>query len=543
MGAEFYKGVYGMHKYWGKKPFHLISAFIEKYSAPGDIVLDSFCGSGVTLIESLKLNRKPIGIDLNPLAVKLTTASVTKIDLQLLQTEFAAIKQDLEPLINSLYATTCETCGKTACQTHVIWSHESPTEVWYKCDWCKQKKQVRAGTICDKNLAENPPLDPLWIPNVTMFENRRINVKREQTVADLFTRRALVALSYILDRIKKIANPLVRETLALTFTGAVSQASKLVFVIRQRNKNSPLAKAETHRAQIGSWVVGYWVPEEHFEIHAWNCFENRFRRIVKGKEKINATFPAIINFFDNYDDLSTSPQGVIVWNGSATKLNLPDNSVDYVFIDPPHGNRILYLEMSLLWNAWLGLSTSCDWDNEIIVSEAKARNKTVAAYKALMKAALLEINRVLKPNSYFSLAFNSLNDETWLAMLNICIGTGFHVVDIQPLAYSATSVVQDNRPNALKTDFVITCKNNNDPALAKIAMNNNQAELLADLTTLLENNRRETYDIINNLFQASIYKGFIYGPSKIIAALTKKFSYSAGKWGIEPANANNSSYP
>ena len=27
-----YKGIYAMHKYWGKKPFNEISKFIEKYS-------------------------------------------------------------------------------------------------------------------------------------------------------------------------------------------------------------------------------------------------------------------------------------------------------------------------------------------------------------------------------------------------------------------------------------------------------------------------------------------------------------------------------
>ena len=45
-----YKGIYAMHKYWGKKPFNEISKFIEEYTVPGDVVLDSFCGSGVTLI-------------------------------------------------------------------------------------------------------------------------------------------------------------------------------------------------------------------------------------------------------------------------------------------------------------------------------------------------------------------------------------------------------------------------------------------------------------------------------------------------------------
>lgn len=50
-----YKGLYAMHKYWGKKPFNEISKFIEKYSESEDIVMDCFCGSGVTLIEAAKM--------------------------------------------------------------------------------------------------------------------------------------------------------------------------------------------------------------------------------------------------------------------------------------------------------------------------------------------------------------------------------------------------------------------------------------------------------------------------------------------------------
>ena len=45
-------------------------------------------------------------------------------------------------------------------------------------------------------------------------------------------------------------------------------------------------------------------------------------------------------------------------NGSATDIPIDDNSIDYVFIDPPHANRILYMEQSLMWNAWLGLDTN-----------------------------------------------------------------------------------------------------------------------------------------------------------------------------------------
>ena len=47
-----------MHKYWGKKPFNEISKFIEQYSEPEEVVMDCFCGSGVTLIEALKAGRR-----------------------------------------------------------------------------------------------------------------------------------------------------------------------------------------------------------------------------------------------------------------------------------------------------------------------------------------------------------------------------------------------------------------------------------------------------------------------------------------------------
>lgn len=75
--TEAYKGLYAMHKYWGKKPFEQINSFIEKYSQKDDVVLDCFCGSGVTLIETIKANRKAIGIDLNPIAIKLARASIS----------------------------------------------------------------------------------------------------------------------------------------------------------------------------------------------------------------------------------------------------------------------------------------------------------------------------------------------------------------------------------------------------------------------------------------------------------------------------------
>lgn len=502
-----YKGIYAMHKYWGKKPFNEISKFIDLYTELGETVLDSFCGSGVTLIEALKANRKCVGVDLNPIAIKLAKVSMTAVDIDEVNKTFREIKKKLQSKINSLYEI--DENGEKTLVTHTIWKNGEPIEVWYSTN--KSKKSIRTGTATDVEMACNPAIAPKWYPTATMYENSRINVSKGQTVADLFTPRALVGLSLILDGIKQISNENIRDIFEITLTGTLSQASNLVFVIRGRKKN----EGEAPKAEVGSWVIGYWVPEEHFEINVWNCFENRFKRIQKGINEVNGLF---LNRDEQYFD-----DNARLINGTATNLPLKNDSVDYVFIDPPHANRILYMEQSLMWNAWLQLDSNIDWDSEIIVSEAKQRReKNADNYKELLNQAFSEIQRVLKPERYFSMAFNCLDDKTWIDTLNLFIQHGFEISDIVPLEYSTTSVIQDNRKNALKTDFVLTFKNSNNMALAEIAFKNDESELEKKVALLLqEHPEYEVYNIMNALFEETIPQGYIYKVSHIVKVCVK----------------------
>lgn len=502
-----YKGIYAMHKYWGKKPFNEISKFIEQYTVEGDCVLDCFCGSGVTLIEALKSNRKCIGVDLNPIAIKLAKVSMKAVDLDDVKEAFDRIKHTLKNKIYSLYET--EENGEKALTTHTIWKDGKPIEVWYSTD--KEKKIIRDGRSLDIEMATYPKLKPKWYPTSMMFENSRINVKENQTVADLFTPRALVGLSLILDEIKKIEDEAIRDIFELTFTGTLSQASNLVFVIRRRQKNSK----NSSKAEVGSWVIGYWIPEEHFEINVWNCFENRYKRILKGEKEISDLFSLKpINYFE---------RNVTLINGSATNIPIKNDSIDYVFIDPPHANRILYMEQSLMWNAWLGLDENIDWENEIVVSEAKERKeKNTQNYTELLNDSFAEIRRVLKDNKYFSMAFNCLDDKTWIDTLNLFIKHGFRIHDIVPLEYSATSVIQDNRKNALKTDFVLTFKKSRIDNLKEIIFNTDSTELNAEIHEVIASHPDyEIYNIMNALFEKTIPLGYIYKVSSIVKACAK----------------------
>ena len=43
--------------------------FIEGLTDPGDVVLDPFLGSGTTVVEAMRLHRRAMGIDIDPLSL------------------------------------------------------------------------------------------------------------------------------------------------------------------------------------------------------------------------------------------------------------------------------------------------------------------------------------------------------------------------------------------------------------------------------------------------------------------------------------------
>ena len=59
---------YGVHPYFTRRPANVVRQYLERYSQPGDTVLDPFGGTGVTAIEAFLLGRHAIQNDLNPFA-------------------------------------------------------------------------------------------------------------------------------------------------------------------------------------------------------------------------------------------------------------------------------------------------------------------------------------------------------------------------------------------------------------------------------------------------------------------------------------------
>jgi hypothetical protein len=136
----------------------------------------------------------------------------------------------------------------------------------------------------------------------------------------------------------------------LVMTAAAGQMSQMVFAVTRRGKTKGTS---TGRIEVGSWVIGYWRPALHFEINVWNCFENRARRLLKSSSL--AASHAHVPTTPNLERLLEGQSNVHLVNEDARTVlsTIPDDSVSLVITDPPHGDRIPYLELSELWNAIL----------------------------------------------------------------------------------------------------------------------------------------------------------------------------------------------
>jgi hypothetical protein len=113
---------------------------------------------------------------------------------------------------------------------------------------------------------------PKALRPLRLFRNSRINSFGNMQWRDLFTGRALRNLELLRDAILEVSSARVRHALLIVLTASSGQMSKMVFAIEKRGKTS--GASGNGRVEVGSWVIGFWRPNLHFEINVWNCFDN-----------------------------------------------------------------------------------------------------------------------------------------------------------------------------------------------------------------------------------------------------------------------------
>lgn len=332
-----------------------------------------------------------------------------------------------------------------------------PVLVSYLCEeGCKPKRAERSHNDPDPKKCqyfetydlgkiaeiESKPI-PHWYPPHRMMnvesdtepwgDKWRAGTSSFRTVAELFTKRNLWALSAVLTGIPKSTD--LQDALLFAFTSILLKSSRMM----AHNSDS------IGRIQKGT----YYLPQI---IHDVNV--GRFMAEALGDLK------AGIN------EIGLQSANLLISTDTSTKIVIPSETVDYIFTDPPYAGNVQYGELNFVWEAWLELDTY--WHGqEIIVNET--RGITDVDWERMMHLAMEGCFRVLKPGRWISLCYHDTSEGTWQLIQDLMAHVGFIPEQTEISIYIDTATKTTNQyfaEKVTKRDLVINFRK---PRLEELA--------------------------------------------------------------------------
>ena len=552
--------VYTAHTYHTKVPHPAIMRYILHYTQPGDVVLDGFAGTGMTGVAAAacansgdsiaeRINgewQKQFGCaphwgarhavcgDLSPYATNIAYFYNTPVNPQALTREVERIKKEMEEECGWMYATNnslgkpvgrisfvvwsdvmvCPHCG----EEYVFWNqavdHEQQCMLdEFECPHChalqsKKTASTAMETYYDEALGktmdrvksvpvivvgkagkekiqrapDEHDMEVLkridetvvkeWFPSDMLPEGlktRDPKVKAIFHVHQFYTKRNLIALSKLYAKIEKSE---MAHALRFMFTGMINRSTKMNRV-----------HVNNYFKGGGGWNGGYlkgtlYVPNAPTETSVLEQIADKMSAAIRATEILAKVRPNV------------------QYVGSADALTLRDDSIDYIFIDPPFGANINYSELNSLPEPWLRVVTN----NGHEAIENKAQGKTAQTYRDTMTACFREYYRVLKPGKWMTVEFSSTSASVWNGIQNAMQSAGFVIVNVAALDKKQGSFNAVTTTTAVKQDLVITCFKPSDETVSRLRKHTDDGknvydfvdELLVHLPVHLQKERKTT---------------------------------------------------
>ncbi len=344
---------FGVHGYFTKQVWAVVRTYIETFTQRGDVVLDPFGGTGVTLVEALLIGRKAIHIDLNPLSLFIVKNLIEPIDIGDLNDAFQELGKE------------------------------------YKSKEPKTEEEVRIA------LKRYPYPHDIALPKNSDVDS----------IEKLFAPKQLAQMALLRHLIRKRKPGSIQDALMLMFSGLLNKVNLTYHSSAGRSEG---------RGDSGIFrYYRYRVAPSPANIDVMKYFQSRLKGVTAAKKEM-APFIK-----------SQTLNDAVVRQGTATDLrDIPNESVDYIYTDPPYGSHIPYLDLSVMWNAWLDLAvTDKDYENEAI--EGGERKKTKQDYSKLIAASIREMARTLKYDRWMSFVFAHQNPSYWHLIVDSAEKAGF----------------------------------------------------------------------------------------------------------------------
>jgi len=399
---------FGVHPYFTKQVWNVVQEYIKTYSRPGDVVLDPYGGSGVTLVEALILGRKAIHVDINPLANFIVQNLVTPVDINELTTHYNKIN-----------------------------------------------KQFKKNAPRTKNEIEKALLKYNYPKGVKLPRTSDVT-----TVEQLFSPLQLAQLAYLKHLIKQVRSDNIRETLLLMFSGLLNKINLTYHASSVRAVGGGDSSAFRY--------YRYRLAPNPAKLDLMQYFKSRLKKIIAAKKEI-APFINASNIMD-----------ATVRKGSATNLDfIEDQTVDYIYTDPPYGSKIQYLDLSIMWNAWLDLPVLPE-DYRMEVIEGGEIEGTIDSYSALLALSIQEMYRVLKFNRWMSFVFAHKDPAYWHLIVETAEKVGFEYMGAVKQSNNKTTFKKRQHPfTVLEGQLIINFKKTKNPkAIMKVDMGANISHII-----------------------------------------------------------------
>ncbi len=478
--------IYNVHTYHTKVPHKAIIPFIEHYTNEGDIVLDAFCGTGMTGVATQECNRNAILSDLSPMASFIAFNYNNPIDILSFKYKASKILEDTFDECGWMYETLHSDGTTKGTINYTVWSDVfiSPFSgnefVFYDVAVDKETGKVKDSFLCPDTgatltkkqceKAMSVIYDPILqteieiikqVPvlinyNISVFRNRK---KSSQTFVksldefDLETIRkideAKIPYWFPTDRMMDGKEARRNDKVGITHIHHFFYKRCLWVMSSIFNKcNEPIMKIWFTSQIVNISKLNRYRPTISFP---YNPLSGTL--YIGSQVSEPNVFQAYINKLKKFENaISSITKHNFVSIVSATNLNIENNSIDYIFTDPPFGDNLSYSELNFIWECWLKVITNIEKEGIINASQSKYLKE----YNDLMYASFREYYRVLKPKRWITVVFHNSKSSVWNGIQDAITKAGFLISQVTTLDKQQGSFKQVTAPGAVANDLVIS---------------------------------------------------------------------------------------
>lgn len=503
--------IYNLHSYHTKVPYKAIMNYIDHYTEEGDIVLDAFCGTGMTGVAASQLNRKCILSDLSTIASFIAHNYNNPYDPLKFKIEASRILAEVQDEYGWMFETTHGVKKTKVRFDSMVWSDvlispfsneefvffdvafdikNNRVSKTFKCphtgaNLTKSDCKLATETVVDK-VTGNAITRRKQVPvRIHYSIGRKKFIKRpDEYDLDILSRIDQLAFKESIPIFEIPDGEKLREFHNKHVTYLHELYTKRLLIILSAIKSKCTEKIHhiwfsTHLVNLS--ILNRYRPEVSFP---YNPFSGTFYLASMNVEA--DPFKAYSNKIKNFEKaLPIISDGVVVSVNSATNLPVPDNSIDYIFTDPPFGHNLMYAELNFIWEQWLRVSTNNK--SEAVIS--RFQNKKLPEYYDLMIDSFKEYFRVLKPKRWITVEFHNSKSSVWNAIQEGMSKAGFIVSQVSVLDKKQGSFNQVTASGATKSDLVISAFKPDADFQRKFSLQSGQnleAEFVGNFLQVLE---------------------------------------------------------